>query len=178
MTKTTKNIVGIVITVLIIIVMLMYSSYGKNRYFNKVVLSSENRVFNITTQNYMDTVILVGLSELRIKGVDVLIKPLVPLPKGPDDLEINAFIRKYGRAKYVIEIGSFSKSEVIGILSHELMHLHQYHTSRLHMTTTSLIWYDRVYITDIPHYFDRPWEIEAEGLGRILEKKIRNQLYN
>ena len=45
------------------------------------------------------------------------------------------------------------------------------------MSEEYLIWKNDTLVDNIPEYFDRPWEIEAEKEGKILEKKIRAILY-
>lgn len=178
MNKQNRNRIILVVVMIIIIVGLVLISHNKKTtYFEKVTVPTDNEVYNRTNHSYMDTIILIGLDELNIKGVAVLITPLTIPVNGIEGIEINAFIRRYSSTKYLIEIGEFSRSMVMDILSHELLHLHQYHTQRLQINSTSIKWYDRVYIDDIPTYFKRPWEIEAEGLGRILEVKIKSRLY-
>lgn len=176
MNKSTKNTI-LVVTIVVVIVTLLIMANNKSSYFNKIELPNDNEVYNRTNQSYMDTIILVGLSELRIEGVAVLIQPFSSPPIGPEGMELNAFIRRYSHTKYLIEIGEFGRSDVMNILSHELLHLHQYYTHRLYINSTSVRWYDKVYTDDIPDYLDRPWEIEAEGLGRILNQKMKKKLY-
>ena len=40
-----------------------------------------------------------------------------------------------------------------------------------------VVWENDTLVDNVPDYFDRPWEIEAEAEGSVLEKKIRAILY-
>jgi len=171
MRKYWKWIIGILI--LIVIVWLIIIG-NKPRYFNQVELSNDNYIKNKTEMKYLDTILSVGLNELQIKGVTIYVRG-ISIKKNLGDLELKGHIIGIGN-QYLLEIDKVSKSEVISILSHELIHLHQMNSGDLMVTEKYVIWKHDT-LSDIKSYENREWEIEAFGLGEKLEKKINDVLY-
>jgi len=181
MGKNWKTVTLVILAILIGIAIGIYQSNKKeNIYFNKIELTKNNYVRNGTELRYIDTVASVGLDILDIKLVTLYIKPLSVI-----DCDVNLVLKAHIVAgdnqglfkQYLIEIDKSNKREIISIISHELIHLKQYNSNELKMSEEYLIWKNDTLVDNIPEYFDRPWEIEAEKEGKILEKKIRAILY-
>jgi len=179
MKTQTKYIIGIALLVVIGIgTLLYYSNKAENRTFNKIELSTDNMVVNKTEISYLDTVASVGLDELGYKGILILVRPMSNNHNTEENLTLKAFIVQYPHNQYLLQIDKSSKHDIINTIAHELIHVHQYQMGYLDVTKDYVIWKGDTLRDNIPEYFDRPWEIEAVGLGRKLETKIKDKLYN
>jgi hypothetical protein len=170
-------IVGIIAS--IIGIGIYISTRNENKYFNKVELNGNNFIRNKTQLKYLDTVLKVGLDVLEINGVIIFARPITIKSEG--DLVLKAHIvsaeTPEGIAKqFLMEIDKSHKGDIIGSISHELIHLQQYHSGDLKVSENYVIWKGDTLVDNIPEYFDRPWEIEAKEEGRALEREIRGIL--
>jgi hypothetical protein len=138
-------------------------------------------VANRTEDNYLDSVVYVGLNELGMDSLAITIRPITDEVKQQFDSEgtLKAHILGRGR-QYIIFLDDMGRDESIKVLSHELIHLRQYVTQKLILHKNEVIWDGKVisgYEVSESKYNDRPWEIEAFAEQRQLENKIRNILY-
>lgn len=176
MTKTKQVVIGIILALIIIIAIGIYFSEKEEvKFFNKVQISSNNYVLNRSDMKYLDTIILVGLDELKIKGVLILVREITI--KNNSELKLKAHIVGGSSQQYLIEVDNSFKSDIISSISHELIHLKQMEDGRLINTPNYLIWEKDTLSTNIPEYDERPWEVEARGLGKLLEIRVKNLLY-
>ena len=167
-------IVGIVAVILIFFI--WRSIKSENIFFDKVELNDNNFIRNNTKLKYLDTILKVGLDVLEMDGVIVFARPLTI--KSDGDIEYQArIIAGESNNQYLMEIDKSNKGDIIGSISHELIHLQQYRSGNLTVTKDYVIWKGDTLVDNIPDYFDRPWEIEAVNEGRVLERQIRDILY-
>lgn len=151
--------------------------------FKNIEYKQENFILNQTNKPYLDTILHVGLKHLNIKGVNILVKDLDDEIKDriteQDGLNTEAFIIGEGN-QYIIYISDFNRIKSIIVLSHELIHLEQYHDGRIIDYDDEMVWDNMMYtdqeIKEI-YYFNRPWEKEAFDNQDELNKKIKKDLY-
>lgn len=175
MTKTNKIL--LIILAILLIVGLYLLNKNSNKPYNKVVLSKENNITNLTNTVYLDTIVNVGLSKLKQSNVFVLILPLTQrqIDLFSENGELKAQI--VGKDNnYIIFVSDLTRSESIAVISHELIHLTQYRSGRLLLTTKGVVWEDK--LMGNLSYDKRPWEIEAfcsqKNLSNEIEKVLKN----
>lgn len=160
--------------------LIVKSIENEKRYFNKIELSSDNYVKNQTNYVYLDTVIKVGLEELKLEKIVVLIRELTVKSTEPN-MDLKARIVAQPGLKnpstFLIEIDKASKSDHIHSISHELIHLLHMNSGKLLNSEDGVYWNGEL-VNPVPPYEDREWEIQAVGLGKKLKNKIRTKLYN
>lgn len=150
-----------------------FLSNKKEKPFNKIEFDGNNSIMNNTKNSFYDTILLAGLNQLEIKNIQIHVSELSENFRG---LDLKAHIRE-NNGIYFIFINDYSKDESIDILSHELIHLKQYHTKELIYADDILIWRgDRFGREELP-YESRPWEIHADFEGRNLSKDLEIILY-
>jgi hypothetical protein len=144
-----------------------------------------NQVINHINNNYIESIIYAGLSELEIDSVTV---NLYYLPINLKSVNLNnkihiiqALIFKNTDYNYSIFVNSNSinSNDIIEHISHELIHLKQFNTNRLIVfNNLNIIRFDnKMYLTTETDYRNRPWEQEAFDNQEELEARILNILY-
>jgi len=192
MTTKVKWIIGIILLIIIGFILFRKSFLDGLKFkmnigiyqeqtFKQLDIKTTNMVVNRTEDNYLDSVVYVGLNELGMDSIAVTIRPITDEVKQQFDSEgtLKAHILGRGR-QYIIFLDDMSRDESIKVLSHELIHLRQYVTQKLILHKNEVIWDGEViseYKVSESKYADRPWEIEAFAEQRKLESKIRNILY-
>ena len=192
MTTKVKWIIGIILLIIIGFILFKKSFLDGLKFkinigtyqeqtFKQFDIETTNMVANRTEDNYLDSVVYVGLNELGMDSIAVTIRPITDEVKQQFDSEgtLKAHILGRGR-QYIIFLDDMSRDESIKVLSHELIHLRQYVTQKLILHKNEVIWDGEViseYKVSESKYADRPWEIEAFAEQRKLESKIRNILY-
>ena len=192
MTTKVKWIIGIILLILIGFILFKKSFRDRLKFkinigtyqeqpFKQFDIETTNMVSNRTEDNYLDSVVYVGLNELGMDSLAVTIRPITDEVKQQFDSEgtLKAHILGRGR-QYIIFLDDMGRDESIKVLSHELIHLRQYVTQKLILHKNEVIWDGKVisgYEVSESKYNDRPWEIEAFAEQRQLESKIRNILY-
>lgn len=115
---------------------------------------------------------------MEIKGVSVLIQDMKEKISINGDIDVKAYI--IGKNKqYIIYVNkTMSRNMAIEIIAHEIIHLFQTEKFKLVKFKDSLMWDNTIYKDpqNIP-YMDREWEREAFTYGRLLEKEIKEKLY-
>lgn len=136
-------------------------------------------VYNTTDQEFLDTIIYVGLEHLDINDVIVILKPLEKTEQIEDGGTLKAHI--VGRDKqYIIYIDELGRKEAITVISHELIHLKQYYTGRLIVKNKMITWqHNSLPIEEwlLVSYNNRPWEQEAFQEQGKLRDHIVFELY-
>lgn len=168
------------LSLLIFIIYKLNEDDKKINYFKKIEFNQNNKIFNRTSQNYLDTIIYVGLEKLGVVNSTVLIYPLTNDMKKtfPEEYELRAFIKGVGTT-YIIWIDDMSRLESIQVLSHELIHLEQYYHKKLTYSDDPYIVIWQKTAIDIRNisYEKHPWEIEAFEREIGMEKKILRELF-
>jgi hypothetical protein len=172
MTKKNK-ILLIILTILLVIGLYLLNNSDKP--YNKVILSKENHITNLTNIVYLDTIVSVGLSKLKQSNIFVVILPLTKrqIDQFADSGELKAQIVG-NDGNYIIFVSDLTRNESITAISHELIHLNQYQSGRLKIDSTGVIWEGN--LIDNLLYEERPWEIEAFSEQKNLSNKIEKVL--
>lgn len=167
----------LIVAVLLILVVITWALLNRpsEKYFNKVELSKDNYILNKTALPYIDTLILVGLDELKIKNTIVFVRHLT-VESDDDEFILKAHIVAGYNRQFLIEIEHSDRSDITESVAHELIHLHQMYTGKLRVTHDYVLWKGDT-LRNLPEYSDREWEQEAVGLGKILELRMNKKLY-
>ena len=120
---------------------------------------------------------------VTITGVSVIVKSLTDQIKdkfqAENGLELQATIIG-NETQFVLYVNDMGRKECILPLSHELIHLHQYHTGELKiLNPTQIMWkgveLDQKIVLSVP-YKEREWEKVAfemeKSLGNLIEKDL------
>jgi len=192
MTTKVKWIIGIILLILIGFILFKKSFRDRLKFkinigtyqeqpFKQFDIETTNMVANRTEDNYLDSVVYVGLNELGMDSLAVTIRPITDEVKQQFDSEGTLKAHILGRDRqYIIFLDDMGRDESIKVLSHELIHLRQYVTKKLVLHKNEVVWDGEIiseYRVSELKYDDRPWEIEAFAEQRQLENKIRNILY-
>ena len=192
MTTKVKWIIGIILLILIGFILFKKSFRDRLKFkinigtyqeqpFKQFDIETTNMVANRTEDNYLDSVVYVGLNELGMDSLAVTIRPITDEVKQQFDSEGTLKAHILGRDRqYIIFLDDMGRDESIKVLSHELIHLRQYVTKKLVLHKNEVVWDGEIiseYRVSELKYDDRPWEIEAFVEQRQLENKIRNILY-
>lgn len=165
----------IILFIIIVGIIIFLLTRIKEKPFNQIELDKNNVIKNTTELAYYDTILHVGLNELGIDSTYLIIKPFEGVQMGEFDLQ--AYILG-NKTQFMVYMKKTSRMQAIEFLSHELIHLKQYHEGRLiKVDNTNMIWEgDTLDGMEIP-YKERPWEKEAYEGQRELYKKIKTKLY-
>lgn len=145
--------------------------------FNQIELSNNNQIENNTAITFIDTIASVGLDELGLKGIKLLIYPLTETAKDNFNGELKAHIR-YHEGIYYLFIEEMSREKCITVVSHELIHITQYHTGTLdYIGAGNVLWQGELYSVEQLEYETRPWETDAYAKESELSTKVSGILY-
>lgn len=168
------------ILILLIVLLVVYLANKQEKPFNQVQLDlQKNSIINLTSYDYYDTIVHVGLKEMGFEGIDLQISALSD--NAIQNFQANggdlyAHLRE-SNGKFYLFIRPSSKEQSITIISHELIHLEQYLTKRLVYNNGLVTWDGKVYGVDEVSYNLRPWEDEAFQRETELSNKISQILY-
>ena len=192
MTTKVKWIIGIILLIIIGFILFKKSFLDGLKFkinigtyqeqtFKQFDIETTNIVANRTKDNYLDSVVYVGLNELDMDSLAITIRPITDEVKQQFDSEGTLKAHILGKGKqYIIFLDDMGRDESIKVLSHELIHLRQYVTQKLILHKNEVIWDGKVIseneINEL-EYGKRPWEMEAFVEQRRLESKIRSILY-
>lgn len=177
-----KKIITIILIILFLGLIIFYlNRNNKSEYFKSIDLTDNNGIVNVTKQNFMDTVVSVGLDILKVKNNYITIRDM------PDDIKNNFNNQNNmdltasiigANDQYIIFINNVDRVTAIKSLAHELIHLQQYNSGKLRVIGSGVVIWDgkEINVLDIP-YNDRPWEMEAFQGQNDLERKIIETLY-
>lgn len=177
--KKNKSLIIIISVIILILIFLIFVGTKNEKSFNQIQLyTSKNLITNTTQFEYYDTIIHVGLEKLGYEGIDMMVFPLseTAIQNFSSLGDLNAHIREKD-GKYYLFILPSSRQQSILTISHELIHLTQYHTKKLIFSNGIVIWDGKQYILDQINYNVRPWEEEAFSKERELSDKISKILY-
>lgn len=176
-----KNTIITIIILLALIGLFFLLQYAnRTQYYNKITLTEDNYIFNLGEDKYVDTIVSVGLKELDVKGCSITVEEMPQRIKDlfyqQNQMELQATVTGSDNM-YDILTYNLNRNEAILIISHELIHLKQYHSGRLNYIDDGFVTFDnKVYkVTDIP-YNNRPWEVEAFAKQYELAKKVEGVL--
>lgn len=179
-TKLKKYIgFGILILAILLISYFIFKP-SKEKYFDKIYIPKTSMVMNHTHDNYIDTIVHAGLNILDIDTVFVQLRILedINLPNG--DYDFGAAIITGGKGQFIIFLKKDdTRDENINKISHELIHLRDYHNGTLILFDEYGAIYNNNEWEDLRkiEYVDRPWEIVAFKEGPKLAKDIKEKLY-
>jgi hypothetical protein len=174
-----KKILIIILSVILIILLILFiKNYDfEEKPFKNVYLSENNQILNRTNLNYYDTILSVGLDEVKISGVSVIVLELTENMKKQFNGDLKAHIR-YHNGVYYLFIGNESRTNAIDIISHEIIHINQYHTNQIVFDGTNIVmWEGQPFELNQLEYDLRPWESDAFKKQNDLSNKINDILY-
>jgi hypothetical protein len=173
-----KNLIIIIsIILLILLILLIVKSDFEEKPFKNVVLSENNQIINRTNINYYDTILNVGLDELKIEGISVVVIEMTENMRRQFNGELKAHVRFHENVYYLF-IGNENRSNSIDIISHEIIHINQYHTNQIVFDGIDIVtWEGQPFGKNDIEYELRPWEIDAFKKQNELSARINNILY-
>lgn len=167
---------GAIILSLILLVIFL----SKEPKFNTITFPDNPVIVNRTTSNFLDTIVAAGLTELQVDdSIYISIVPLngkVNLLFESSTIEIKAYITNVEHIYTIFIKDNLSRYESIKVLSHELVHLHQYYRKELKVVNFILPIWKGDTMQVLGNYYERPWEEEAFRIAPILEQKIKSKL--
>jgi hypothetical protein len=163
------------VSVLIIVIFVIGKFDTEDNPFNKIQLSENNLV--LSTDGTCDTILRVGLDVANLSGLIVNILPLSESAKSSFNGDLNAHLRLHDGTYYLFINHNNSREELIRIISHEIIHIQQYHSKRLIYENGSVMWEGAEYDLNSISYENRPWENEAFSGQNEIYQKIYNILY-
>jgi hypothetical protein len=172
-----------IIVGVILIGLIIYFVTRKEKEFNTLSFPITNVVMNKTSQNYLTSIINAGLHELNIDSVYIIVLPMPSSLKenGLGDSTFELLATLVGnKTQFTLYVNEMNRLEAINVISHELIHLNQYHSGRLikREGINSVIWDGNIYDVTKISYLDRLWEKDAFSKDKDLGNKIRNLLLN
>jgi hypothetical protein len=171
-----KNLKWVIIVLFILAIVIFFLSRIKENPFNQVELERNNVITNKTEIAYYDTILHIGLNELDIDSCFLIIKDF----NGGSlngELDLKAYILG-NEYQYIVYMKKTSRKQSIKFLSHELIHLKQFHEGRLKSIDNShMEWEGKIMNGMKIPYKKRPWEKEAFTKQHDLEKNIHKILY-
>lgn len=170
--------------ILIVWVVYLIMQSQTDKPFNKVNLSYKNYIKNDSFPKYYDTILSVGLDNIDIMGIDVELYQISEATKSKfEGLELKAHLRYY-EGTYYLFVDKWDREEAFNVLSHELIHIMQYHSGILSYKDGMVTWqksnnlshYEQ-YDLNNTEYDIRPWEDDAFKRQGDMEASIRDVLY-
>lgn len=184
MSQRVINILSVV--VLLIMLILFIGKYLQTETpYNRIELSTNNIIKNESQFSFVDTTLSVALDVAEVRGVYVLVRDLTSdirqrFSEQNQGVDLQATIIGRGN-QYILYVYKLDRIDALKTISHEVIHLMQYHSGRLQIISpTQIIWQnDTLSDTDLYNirYISRPWEIEAFDNEATLQKKIEKILY-
>jgi hypothetical protein len=170
-----KHLIKIIVgAVIIMVILIFFAPKNEEKYFRKVELNTSIRTINLSGVPYLDTVVNVGASIIKVKDVNIIILPL--LPEDCLDTSLLGYI-EYRDNYYIIRLNAeLDKKAQILTISHELIHLLQDYSGRFILNGNYVI-FDGEQYSPYVEYLDRPWEKESFYYEHVLETKINKKLY-
>ena len=179
-----KLTIAILLTILL--GWLMYLLYQSNidKPFNVVNLSFKNKIINEEFPVYYDTILSVGLDNINIRDITIELHQISESTKTKlEGVEIKAHLR-YSDGIYYLFVDKWGRGETITILSHELIHIMQYHSGILYYMDGIVFWHSapnlihyEEYDLNNTDYVSRPWEDDAFKKQNDMERSITDILY-
>lgn len=174
-----KKILVIVSALLVVSLVLFFSlksSAREDGYFKEVTLSENNSIYNRELPSFYDTIISVGLDASGLNGVYVVVGQLTDAAKDQFNGELKAHIRYYNGVFYLFT-NEMDRTEAIRVISHELIHVGQYHSGQLIYDNGEITWNGQVYDLNSVDYDNRAWEKDAFDREGDLSNQITKVLY-
>lgn len=171
--------IGISIITILIIGVVVFFSTKKEQTFKVVNIPFNNvLIHNETNKPYIDTIVQLGLRKLEIDSCLIVVKNLQSQSSSDDRDVYGKLIEHEGT--YVLYLKDLNRIQSIEVISHELIHLKQYHEKRLIVKNDSIQWDSFKNSTStwmMINYNNRPWEIESFQKQDSLINYLTNILY-
>lgn len=178
MKKKILIIIGAILLISLVVVFSINLSAQESGYFNQVKLSESNGNFITNTEfpKYYDTILSVGLEGAGIIGAYVVVGQLTDVAKEQFNGELKAHVRFYNGVYYLFT-NKMDRLEAITVISHEIIHIHQYNSGQLFYENGEITWNNEKYDLSELEYDNRPWEEDAFDREGDLSDKITQILY-
>lgn len=169
-----------VFVIFIAVIFLILKKKDENQYFEQVILTTNNTINNNSLPRYIDTILSVGLDVTGLVDITLVVNPMTESSKSSiPDYELRAHVREWDGVFYLF-VGSINRNEAIKILSHELIHIHQYYSGELSFTDGKVYWEGDEYELNNTEYGKRPWEQNAFDreipLSNAIESILRPRM--
>lgn len=169
--------ISLIVIGVILLSFLIWLLSNVDKPFNKVELSDNNLILVPTNLQPYDTILSVGLDEIGISGLMINVSNLSESTKNNFEGDLKAHLR-YHQGVYYLFIDELSNEEAIRVISHEIIHINQYHSKDLIYENGLIVWKGDTLELNSIVYDNRPWEIEAYDHQADLSNKISKKLYN
>jgi hypothetical protein len=178
-----KNKIKILISFIIILVIYLQFFNEKSGFVLTDEIKKENTVNNYINNKEIENIIYVGLDVLDVNYVNVNI---IYIPKIYESFVKDNIIYRFDAIitndldnNYTIYINkNINNNEILLTLSHELIHLAQYHHNYLKVIKEySIFIYKNIIYHNNIDYYKRPWEIEAYENQEYVKSRILSILY-
>lgn len=167
---------GLIIVVLSILLFLITRKKESEKFYNQVILSNSNTINNNSLPKFLDTILSVGLDAAGLHDIYVVINPMSESAKSAlPDYELRAHLREW-QGTYYLFIGDIGRDYAIDIISHEIIHIHQYYSGDLNYTDGKVYWGGDEYDLNNTEYSKRPWEEDAFDREKPLSNAIKSIL--
>jgi hypothetical protein len=174
----------LILTLLVLLVLIIWDAYQSNQPYERVTINSDNYIVNKTDQKYLDTALMVALNQATISGITVVIEELTPEVRDRftqfGEVHLSAAVAGNG-TQFMLFVDRFSHKGALIPISHEVIHIMQYHSGRLRtIPEYGVVWENDTISFDVlmnTGYRDRPWEMEAFNGENGLKERIEKVLY-
>lgn len=184
--RTNWKKIALAIVLAILLGWLLYMAYQSkvDKPFKVVNLSVKNKIINEEFPAYYDTILSVGLDNINIMGITIELHQISESTKNKmDGFETKAHLRYYNDVYYLFA-DKWDRDQTLTILSHELIHIMQYHSGMLSykdgivfwQNSPNLVHYEQ-YDLKNTEYTNRPWEDDAFKKQNDMERSITDVLY-
>ncbi len=166
-------IIGLLVILFVVYLILNYKD--PNRPFKTIELFGDNLIQNNVYPSYYDTVLSVAMDRMGMVGNRIVVSKLTDNAKNQFDGVLKAHIRYHNKTFYLFVI-DMNKSESIEVLSHEVIHMHQYTTGNL-VYDGKVVWMGEVFDLNSQEYEVRPWEKDAFNRQGKLINEVKEVLW-
>lgn len=149
--------------------------------YKEIDFDVNNNVTNYSSIKYADTLSHIGLDYLKVRNSNIYIldaKPHVIRNILPNE-RVSGFVIENQKNTYQIYLDpDLSRSRMLDVLAHELIHIEQRHSNRLEILDIEYAVFegDTLSMNEVS-YRDRPWEIEAYKDQREVKRHIKSIVF-
>ena len=179
-----KILIVILVLLMLGLIYIFIKNQSQEVYFKPEAFSDKNNILNPTEPKYLDTIVSVGMDVLGIESTYITILHLPENIKEQfgsvnPDTQLQAFILSDDSDLYRIYFDNINKETAITVMSHELVHLKQYHDGKLKVDIKAQIaeWLGQKYDLNAVPYAERPWEQDAYDNQAMVAAKLKQRLY-
>lgn len=158
--------------IVIITILILFNFLGFTRDFNNKIQIKNDLIFNLTTNNKIDTIVYAALECSNLNNIIITINQY-------KTKEYNGHVVGKDNNYYIFINTSLSIEDLIVVIAHETIHIKQLFNKDLIINNNRYIYFKGESFK-VDHFYDvdNPWEIEAYKEQNELSDKIKLYLYN